>query len=287
MVKKAIITVAGYGTRFLPATKAQPKEMLPVIDKPVIQYIVEEVVRSGIKDIIFVTGRNKRAIEDHFDYAPELEASLLNNNKKDVFSEIRAISEMANFTYVRQKLPRGNGEAVLYAAHLINNEPVALIFGDDIIESRVPCVKQLINVFNRYNDCVIALQKVPMQETKKYGVVDAIEISDGVYEIKDIVEKPDPKEAPSNLAAVGRYIITPDLVEELKKLNEKSFKGELYIADGFKKLLRRRPIYGVLFDGKRYDCGSKNGYLQATVDFALKHPEVKTAFRKYLKSLKI
>ncbi|NCO15305.1 UTP--glucose-1-phosphate uridylyltransferase [Candidatus Wolfebacteria bacterium CG1_02_39_135] len=286
IIKKVIIPVAGLGTRFLPATKAQPKEMLPLIDKPVIQYLVEEAVNSGIKDVIFVTGRGKRAIEDHFDYSPELESSLLQKNKKDVFKEVRAISEMANFFYVRQKMPRGDGDAVVCASHLTNNEPVAVLFGDDIVESRVPCLLQMIKVFEKYGDCVVALTEVPRQEVKHYGVVKAVKVSDNIYEIKDIIEKPEPEKAPSNLIVVAKYILTPELFRELKKIKPSRTK-ELRVADGLKNILKKRPVYGLKFEGKRYDCGDKLGYLQATVDFALKHPEVKKGFKKYLKNLKL
>jgi len=286
IIKKVIIPVAGLGTRFLPATKAQPKEMLPLIDKPVIQYLVEEAVNSGIKDVIFVTGRGKRAIEDHFDYSPELESSLLQKNKKDVFKEVRAISEMANFFYVRQKMPRGDGDAVVCASHLTNNEPVAVLFGDDIVESRVPCLLQMIKVFEKYGDCVVALTEVPRQEVKHYGVVKAVKVSDNIYEIKDIIEKPEPEKAPSNLIVVAKYILTPELFRELKKIKSSRTK-ELRVANGLKNILKKRPVYGLKFEGKRYDCGDKLGYLQATVDFALKHPEVKKGFKKYLKNLKL
>jgi len=286
MITKVIIPVAGLGTRFLPATKAQPKEMLPLIDKPVIQYLVEEAVNSGIKDVIFVTGRGKRAIEDHFDYAPELESSLLRKNKKNIFKEVRAISEMANFFYVRQKMPRGDGDAVICASHLTNNEPAAVLFGDDVVFSRTPCLWQMIKVFEKYGDCVIALDEVPKQEVRHYGAVKAVKISERIYEIKDIVEKPEPSKAPSNLIIVGKYILTPEFFRELKKIKPSKTK-ELRIADGLKNLLKKRPVYGLRFEGKRYDCGNKLGYLQATVDFALKHPEVKKGFKKYLKSLRI
>jgi len=284
IIKKAILPVAGLGTRFLPATKAQPKEMLPLIDKPIIQYLVEEAVNSGIKDIIFVTGRGKRAIEDHFDYAPELENNLLLKNKKEAFQEVRKISEMANFVYVRQKTPRGDGDALLSANYLINNEPFAVLFGDDIVDAKTPCLLQMINVFEKYRDCVVALDEVPLKETKHYGVVKAIKISDDVYEIKDIVEKPDLQKSPSNLVIVGKYILIPEILEELKKAKTSKDK-ELRLADALKQFLKKRPVYGFKFKGKRYDCGSKIGYLKATVDFALKHKELKNEFKKHLKDL--
>jgi len=284
IIKKAILPVAGLGTRFLPATKAQPKEMLPIIDKPIIQYLVEEAVNSGIQDIIFVTGRGKRAIEDHFDYAPELENNLLLKNKKEVFQEVRQISEMARFVYIRQKVPRGDGDAILCANHLINNEPFAVLFGDDIVDAYVPCLLQMINIFEKYRDCVVALDEVPLKETKHYGVVKAVKISENVYEIKDIVEKPDPQKTPSNLIIVGKYILIPEILEELKKIKPSKNK-ELRLADALKNFLKKRPVYGFRFKGKRYDCGSKIGYLKATVDFALKHNELKNEFKKHLKVL--
>jgi UTP--glucose-1-phosphate uridylyltransferase len=286
MITKVIIPVAGLGTRFLPATKAQPKEMLPIIDKPVIQYLVEEAVASGIKDVIFVTGRGKRAIEDHFDYAPELETKLLNGKKTDAFQEVRAISEMANFSYVRQKTALGDGDAVLCAANLVGDEPVAVFFGDNIVDSKVSCLKQMMAVFEKYGHPVVALETVPQDQVSQYGIVDAEKVEDGIYKIKDLVEKPKPEEAPSNLAIVAQYIITPDVFTELRKI-QPSDQKELRLADALKEILKKRPIYGLLFEGKRYDCGSKMGFLEATVDFALKHPELKKEFKEYLHGLEL
>lgn len=285
MMTKAIIPVAGLGTRFLPATKAQPKEMLPIIDKPVIQYLVEEAVASGITDIIFVTGRRKRAIEDHFDYAPELESKLLKGKKTDALKAVRQISDMARFSYVRQKSARGNGDAVLCASHLADGQPVAVLFGDDIVRSKTPCLLQLIRIFERYQGPVIALMEVPKKDVRHYGVVKAKRINSNIYEIKDMIEKPEPDKAPSNLAIVGKYIITKEVFEELKKLRP-SRRGEIDLLEGIRKVLKKRPVYGVKFEGTRYDCGSKIGFLKAAVDFGLKHPEVKKDFRKYLKTLK-
>jgi len=284
MITKVIIPVAGLGTRFLPATKAQPKEMLPIIDKPIIQYLVEEAVGSGITDIIFVTGRGKRAIEDHFDFSPELESALLSKNKMDIFKEVRSISRLARFSYVRQNLPQGDGDAILCADHLVSrDEPVGVLFGDDIVDSKRPCLLQMEEVFEKYGDTVLALDTVPRSEVKHYGVVRAIKISNNVYEIKDIVEKPDTKSAPSNLVIVGKYIITPDVFDELRKLKRESKRGEVRMANALKNLLKKRPVYGLKFEGKRYDCGSKIGFLKATVDFALKHGSVRKEFKKYLK----
>lgn len=290
-IKKAIIAVAGFGTRFLPATKAQPKEMLPIVDKPVVQFIVEEVVKSGIKEVVFVTGRGKHAIENHFDYSVELENALKKGGKDYLYEEIKRISDMANFAYVRQKEAKGNGDALLVASHLVEeDEPCAILFGDDLVDAKVPVIAQLIKVYEKYNASVIALEKVPAKDIHKYGVVKAKKISDRLYQIEDIVEKPTAEKAPSNLAVVGKYVVTPELFQALKKIKDgfkKNIKGELGITDAFKEILKTRPVYGVEFEGTRYDCGSKIGFLKAIVDHALKHPEVKDEFKSYLKSKKM
>lgn len=290
MITKVIIPVAGLGTRFLPATKAQPKEMLPIIDKPVIQFLVEEAAASGITDIIFVTGRGKRAIEDHFDFSPELESALLSKKQRDMFKEVRAISQLARFSYVRQNLPLGDGDAILRASHLIGkDEAVGVLFGDDVVDNAVPCLLQLIRVFEKYQGVVIALDEVPRRDVKHYGVVDAVPIGKNLYKIKNIVEKPDPKHAPSNLVIVGKYIITPPVFRELRQYSKKGVSGakEFRLADALIALLKKQPVYGVRFTGTRYDCGSKLGLLKATVDFALRHPSVKQAFRRYLRQVAI
>lgn len=289
MIKKAIIAVAGFGTRFLPATKAQPKEMLPIVDKPVVQFIVEEVVKSGIKDILFITGRGKHAIENHFDYSVELEDALRKSGKVHLYEEIKKISDMANFAYVRQKETKGNGDALLAASHMIGNEPCAVLFGDDLVDSQKPVIKQLMEVYEKYNSCVVALDTVPQKEIHKYGIVKAKKINNNVYMIEDVVEKPShPKDAPSNLAIVGKYIITPEIFQILEKLKKspkwKKSKKELSITDAFKELLKTRPVYGLRFEGTRYDCGSKIGFLKAIVDHSLKHQEVKDEFRKFIKN---
>jgi len=285
MIKKVIIPVAGLGTRFLPATKAQPKEMLPIVDKPVIQYLVEEAVASGISNVIFVTGRNKRPIEDHFDHSFEVETALKQRGKDKMLKEIRDIANLARFTYVRQKEPRGDGDALLCASHLIDqNEAVAVLYGDDIIDSKVPCLKSMMKVFEKYNDVVIALEEVPKKDVSRYGVVKAIPISKNIYQITDIQEKPSPKEAFSNLTVVGKYILTPEVFVELGKLVPG--KDEIRLTNALKALLKKKPIYGYKFEGKRYDCGSKIGFLEAVVDMGLKHPEVKKEFRKYLNRIK-
>lgn len=286
-VTKAIIPVAGFGTRFLPATKAQPKEMLTLVDKPVIQYIVEEAVESGITDIILVTGQNKRAIEDHFDRNFELEYRLKQSGKNDLLKEIDRISNLANFYYVRQKTPLGDGHAVLQAKDLIGkNEPVAVLFGDVVAQSKVPVLRQLINVYEKYHDPIIAVERVDKKEVSKYGVVDAVKIEERTYRVKGLVEKPKPDEAPSNLAVTGKYIITPDILEALAKIKSGRNK-EIRLIDGFREVVKKRAIYAYEFEGTRYDCGSKIGFLQATVEFGLKHPELKGDFAKYLKQVKI
>ena len=289
-VRKVVIPAAGYGTRFLPATKAQPKEMLPIVDKPIIQYLVEEAVASGITEVIFVTGRGKRAIEDYFDYAYELEQVLVKRGKKELIKTIREISNLASFTYVRQKEPRGNGDALLYAAHLIDNEPCAVSFGDMIADSEKPVIKQLVDIYEKYNAPVVALKKVPKREVHKYGVIRGKEIEKRLYKIDGMAEKPEPEKAPSNLALAGRYIITPEIfqiLEKLKKLPKYLKKQELYLTDAFKKLLKTKPIYGLEYEGTMYDCGSKIGFLKTIVDYGLKHKEVKGEFKRYLKNKKI
>lgn len=286
-IKKAIFPVAGFGTRFLPATKAQPKEMMPVVDKPVTQYLVEEAVASGIEEIIFVTGRGKRAIEDHFDHSFELEYNLVEKGETDLLKEVRKISEMAKFSYVRQKSPRGDGDAVLQARHLIGDEPCVVLFGDDIVDSEVPVTRQLMDVFEKYGDPVIALEKVPLDKISRYGVVDGVLTEKRVYQLKKFVEKPKKEEAPSNLAVIGKYIITPDVFKKLEELSKKfgDENGELRLADAFIEMLEEKPLYGYEFKGTRYDCGDKLGFLKATVGLGLKHPELNGEFREYLKNL--
>jgi len=282
-ITKAIIPVAGLGTRFLPATKAQPKEMLTVVDKPVIQYLVEDAVASGIREIIFVTGRSKRAIEDHFDYAPELEAVLRAKKKTKALQEVRAISDLATFTYVRQKEPKGVGDAILCAAHLVRDEPVAVIFGDDILyTTKTPALRQLMSVYEKYGDSVVALEKVSRREVSRYGVVDPLPIDARTCEVKGLVEKPNPKDAPSTLVLTGMYLITPDVMDELTRV--KPMNGELYLTHALEAVAKKRSVYGYELDGIRYDCGSKIGLLKATVDFGLRHSEVKDEFRKFLKT---
>jgi len=283
IIQKAILPVAGFGTRFLPASKAQPKEMLPIVDKPIVQYLVEEAVASGIKDVIFVTGRGKRAIEDHFDHSFELEHNLVEKGKHNFLKEIANISNLANFIYVRQPLPFGDGHAILCAKKLIGSrEPFAVLFGDDIVDSKIPCIKQMMAIFGKYGDPVVALERVPRKDVSKYGVVSSVKIEERTYQIKDVIEKPTIKEAPSNLIVVGKYILTPDIFNFLEKL-EKSGKKEIRLADALGLMLKKRPVYGYEFKGKRYDCGSKIGLLKAQVEFGLKHLEIGGDFKQYLR----
>jgi UTP--glucose-1-phosphate uridylyltransferase len=283
-IRKAILPAAGLGTRFLPATKAQPKEMLPIVDKPTIQYVVEEAVASGIEDIIIVTGRGKNAIEDHFDRSLELEMTLERKGKDEDLQEILRISELTSFCYVRQKDPLGLGHAILVARALVGDEPFAVLLGDDIIDADVPCLKQLISAFERYRSPILAVQQVPPAEISSYGIIDPKPIEDSVYQILDMVEKPSPEAAPSDLAIIGRYILTPEIFEALDQ-TEPDRHGEIQLTDGLRKLLRLQSLYGVAFRGRRYDAGNKLGFLKATVQFALKRPDLAPGFRAYLKTL--
>ncbi len=283
-IRKAVFPAAGLGTRFLPATKAQPKEMLPVVDKPTIQYVVEEAVEAGIEDIVIITGRGKRAIEDHFDISFELEYNLHNKGKIEELNEIRHISEMLTVCYVRQKQPLGLGHAILTAKDIIGEEPFAVLLGDDIIYSKSPCIKQLIEVHNRYNCSVVAVRRVDKKEVQNYGIIDAKEIEPRIYRVLDMIEKPAPEEAPSNLAIMGRYILTPEIFDVLAEVKPDQ-RGEIQLTDGLKALLSKQVIYGYEFEGIRYDIGNKLGFLTATVEFALRRADLGDDFRKYLQSL--
>jgi UTP--glucose-1-phosphate uridylyltransferase len=280
-VRKAIFPVAGHGTRFLPATKSSPKEMLPLIDKPLVQYVVEEAIASGIEQILFVTGRNKRAIEDHFDISFELEAVLKEKNKEGMLREVRKIAEMADLFYVRQKEALGLGHAVLCARDFVGDEPFAVLLGDDIIEAGTPCLAQLISCFNRNGSPVVALERVPLTEISYYGCVRASAVTDRIYEITDLVEKPKQEEAPSDLAVIGRYILTPDIFPILER-QQPGKGGEIQITDALLGLSQQGSIFGYCFEGTRYDCGDKLGFLMATVDLALRRPEFNGRFRDFL-----
>lgn len=282
---------AGLGTRFLPATKSSPKEMLPLVDKPIIQYGVEEALHSGIQNMIIVTGRGKSAIEDHFDVSFELEHTLESKGKKEMLASVRAISDMIDVSYVRQKEALGLGHAVLRSKELVGNEPFAVVLADDVIDSEVPCIRQLIDVYEFYGASVLALMEVPKDKISAYGVVDAEPVphngaQDRLYRIHNLVEKPKAEDAPSNLAIIGRYILTPEIFTSIEATGPGAI-GEIQLTDGLKHLLRSRPIYGFKFDGTRYDAGDKLGFLKATVEFALKRPDLGGPFRDYLKTLNL
>ena len=281
-VTKAVFPVAGLGTRFLPVTKASPKEMLPVVDKPLIQYAVEEAIAAGIKDMIFVTGRGKRAIEDHFDKAYELEAELQAHGKITMLKEVRGlVDEDATYAYVRQREALGLGHAVLCARHLIGDEPFAVILADDLIDAQVPVMKQMVQTHAKNGGSVIAVQDVPREDTSSYGIVSSERVSTGLSKITAMVEKPKPEEAPSTLGVVGRYILSPRIFHFLENTRPGAGR-EIQLTDAIGRLLREENVYAYEFEGRRYDCGSKIGYLEATVDLALKHPELADDFRAYL-----
>ena len=286
-IRKAVFPAAGLGTRFLPATKAQPKEMLPLVDKPTIQYGVEEAVASGVSNIILVTGRGKNAIEDHFDVAAELETFLESRGKLEQLAEIRKISNLINVAYVRQGEPLGLGHAVLVTEALIGPEPFAVILGDDVIDAEPPALAQMIAVFEKVKGPVIAVERVPLDQVSSYGIVDcqpAPELGRGVYRVKDLVEKPAQKDAPSDLAIIGRYILTPDIFPALHE-TAKDTSGEIQLTNGLRRLLQSRPIYAYEVDGVRHDTGNKLGFLKAMVYFALKRPELAAPFREYLEEV--
>ena len=283
-IRKAVIPVAGFGTRLLPATKAQPKEMLPIVDKPAVQYVVEEAVQSGIENLLFVTGRGKRAIEDYFDYAVELERELEAKNKTELLNIVRNISEMVSIYYVRQKVAKGLGDAIWHAKGFISNEPFGVLLADDIIDSDVPVLKQMIDVYREHPGIILAVMEVPIQDTKLYGIIEGKKIADGLYQVKDLVEKPHPMEAPSNIAIVGRYILTPSIFESLET-TKPGKNGEVQITDAIRNLAHKEKIYAYMFKGTRFDVGEKVGYLKANIAFALKREGIGEELRKYLKRI--
>ena len=287
-VRKAVFPAAGLGTRFLPATKAQPKEMLPIVDKPIIQYGVEEALAAGCDQIIIITGRGKSAIEDHFDVSYELEKMLEERKKTELLTIVRQISDMIHVAYVRQKEAMGLGHAVLMARELVGNEPFAVLLADDVIDANPPCLKQMIDQFNETQASIIATQQVDGPQISAYGVLDAASVkgNDRLYEVRNMVEKPRLEEAPSNLAIIGRYILTPKIFDVLDQ-TPLGAGGELQLTDGLRLLLRQEKIYGYRYEGKRHDAGDKLGFLKATVEFALKRPELQKQFREYLKSLSL
>lgn len=280
-VRKAIIPAGGLGTRFLPATKAQPKEMLPIVDKPTIQYIVEEAIASGIEDIIIISGRSKRAIEDHFDKSYELEEELRKKGNQDLLSLVEDISNLVNIHYIRQKEPKGLGHAIYCAKSFIGHEPFAVLLGDDVVESQEPCLKQLINVYDKYKATILGVQSVPEDQVSQYGIVGCSKVEDRTYKVNDLVEKPERSKAPSNIAILGRYIITPGIFKQLEKTTPGK-GGEIQLTDALKSLMATENMYSHEFIGKRYDVGSKLGFLQATVEYALKREDLKDEFMKYL-----
>lgn len=281
-IKKAIIPAAGLGTRFLPATKAQPKEMLPIVDKPTLQYIIEEAIESGIEEILIVTGRSKKSIEDHFDRSIELELELEKKGKTDMLKMVQDISNMVNIHYIRQKEPKGLGHAIYCAKSFIGNEPFAVLLGDDIVDAKTPCLKQLIDCYNEYQTTILGVQEVPDSEVNKYGIINAKPIEDNVYKIKDMIEKPNLNEAPSNIAILGRYILTPTIFDILET-QQPGKGGEIQLTDALRTLVKSEALYAYIFEGKRYDVGDKLGFLEATVDYALKNPELKDKFIEIIK----
>lgn len=280
-VKKAVIPAAGLGTRFLPATKAQPKEMLPLVDKPTIQYIVEEAVAAGIEDILIITGRNKRAIEDHFDRSVELELALQETGREDLLKLVQDVSDMVDIHYVRQKEPKGLGHAVLCASKIIGDEPFAVLLGDDVVRSRVPALRQLMDVYDSVGASVLGVQEVPADEVSRYGIVQPREVGPRLFAVEDVVEKPPAPRAPSRLAVLGRYILEPDIFPILERTTPGA-GGEIQLTDGIRQLLASRPVYAYWFDGRRYDVGDKLGFLEATVELALDRPDLGPRFRAYL-----
>ncbi|MGL5330227.1 MAG: UTP--glucose-1-phosphate uridylyltransferase GalU [Peptostreptococcaceae bacterium] len=286
IIRKAIIPAAGLGTRFLPATKAQPKEMLPIVDKPTLQYIIEEAVDSGIDEILIITGKNKKSIEDHFDKSVELELELEKKGKIELLEKVQNISNMVNIYYIRQKEPKGLGHAIHCAKSFIGDEPFAVMLGDDIVDSRVPCLKQLIKIYDEYRTTVLGVQKVSEHDVNKYGIISAKHIEDRVYKVKDMVEKPEKDKAPSNIAILGRYILTPRIFEILENLPPGK-GGEVQLTDALNVLVKKEAMYAYNFEGRRYDVGDKLGFLEATVDFALKKPDLRDEFIEYLKKVSI
>lgn len=283
-VRKAIIPAAGLGTRFLPVTKAQPKEMLAIVDKPTIQYIIEEAVQSGIQDIIIVTGRNKRSIEDHFDRSIELELELERGGKAEMLEMVKDISNMANIHYIRQKEPRGLGHAILTARHFIGNEPFAVLLGDDVVVAQQPCLAQMISIYNEYKTSVLGVQKVAHEVVNKYGIVDGKSVDERVYKVKTLVEKPPVDKAPSDIAILGRYIITPEIFSYLET-QDAGTGGEIQLTDALMRLAKDEAMYAYDFKGHRYDVGSKMGFLQANIEFALRNPEMAKDMESYLEAL--
>lgn len=283
-IRKAVIPVAGLGTRFLPATKTVPKELLPIVDIPAIQYVVQEAVDSGISEVIFVTGRGKDSIEDHFDEIPELEQVLEERGQKEAVQNLRQIAEMIEVVSVRQKKPLGLGHAVFCARDLVGDEPFAVLLSDDLIEAPVPCLRQLMEIFAEKRESVLALRRVPEDQVRRYGIVQGKQLTKGLYEVENMMEKPQPHETPSRLAIIGRYILRPEIFSLLENVTPGK-GGEIQLTDGISKLARQRKVYGYEFEGEHYDIGDKFGFVRATVAYALKRPELKEQTREYLQAV--
>jgi UTP--glucose-1-phosphate uridylyltransferase len=283
-IRKAVIPAAGLGVRFLPATKALPKEMIPIVDKPTIQYIIEEAVNSGIEDILIITGRDKKAIEDHFDKSRILEDHLRSKGKQDLLEIVKQTSSLADIHYVRQKEPRGLGHAVYCARRFVGNEPFAVLLGDDIVRGEVPCLKQMMDLYEQVQASVIGVQEVPQADVSKYGIIDAAPLKDNIFRIHNLVEKPSPEQAPSRLAIMGRYIIEPEIFDILARTGPGA-GDEIQLTDALKVLAGQKEMYGLVFEGKRYDVGDKLGYLKAMVEFALARPDLAEEFRRYLEEI--
>ncbi|MBQ7704972.1 MAG: UTP--glucose-1-phosphate uridylyltransferase GalU [Selenomonadaceae bacterium] len=283
-VRKAVIPAAGLGTRFLPATKAQPKEMLPIVDKPTIQYIIEEAASAGVEDIIIVTGRSKRSIEDHFDRSIELEMELEKAGKAELLEMVKSISEIANIHFIRQKQPLGLGHAVLTASHFIGEEPFAVLLGDDVVVSQKPVLQQMVEVFNEYKTSILGVQEVSDEAISLYGAVDGRQVDEDIYKVRDLIEKPKKENAPSNIAVLGRYILTPTIFSYLEN-QAPGVGGEIQLTDALNRLSKDEAMYAYVFKGHRYDVGSKMGFLQANIEFALRNPEIADDLKKYLQSL--
>jgi len=283
-VRKAVIPAAGFGTRFLPATKAQPKEMIPIVDKPTIQYNVEELIAAGIEEILIITSRNKGSIIDHFDYSPELESALESKGKDELLEISKNISEMVDIHFIRQKEAKGLGHAILYAKTFVGDEPFAVLLGDDVVYSEKPCIGQLIEVYNKYEASVLGVQQVDDADVSKYGIIEGEIIDDRTYAVQGMIEKPTLEEAPTNVAILGRYVLTPEIFDVLENTG-KGKGGEIQLTDAILKLGDTQKIYAYDFNGRRYDAGNKLGFMEASVEYALRHPEIKDDFKAYLKVL--
>lgn len=284
IIKKAVIPAAGLGTRFLPVTKSMPKEMLPIIDKPVIHYVVEEAVASGIEDIIIITGRGKRAIEDYFDESPELEMHLLKSKKKALFEAVRDISSLVDIHYIRQKEPKGLGDAISRAERHIGNEPFAVLLGDDMIRNKTPCILQLIEIFERYETSIIAIEELSREKVCNYGIINGTEVEDGLYLLNDIIEKPKIEDAPSNLGTIGRYVFTPEIFDSIKKTSP-GVGNEIQLTDSIRILIKYQRFYAYLIQGRRYDTGDKTGYLRAILDSAMETQDLRSSVLEYIKGI--